>query len=160
MIVDSFHNGFKLIMKNIEELPNSLKLCYSSSVLQFLKTCKQEQHIYRNTKNMFQELSTHQMIVCTFRNYFTLDNIAKLSETLLILAVLEKLNFVRKSNIRKEEWKMHSSLNFQIWNRVRAACKQFFFRPTYFFKTDIHTQDEKKCRICNLEVLLSKWKWK
>ena len=66
------------------------------------------------------------MIPCTFRNYFTLNKIAKFSETLLILAVLENLNFVHNSNIRKEVWKMHSSLNFQIWNHVRAACKQFY----------------------------------
>ena len=41
MIVYSFHNGFKLIMENIGDvgkLPNSLKLCWSSPVLQFLKT--------------------------------------------------------------------------------------------------------------------------
>ena len=82
------------------------------------------------------------MFVCTFRNYFTLNKIAKFSETLLILAVLENLNFVHKSNIRKEVWKMHSSLNFQIWNHVRAACKQFYLGPFLYFcslrkKTDI-----------------------
>ena len=111
------------------------------------------------------------MTVCTFRNYFTLNKIAKFSETLLILAVLENLNFVHKSNIRKEVWKMHSSLNFQIWNHVRAACKQFYLSPFLYFrslrkKTDIFLENWhiyprwKEMPICNLEVLLSKWKWK
>ena len=111
------------------------------------------------------------MILCTFRNYFTLNKIAKFSETLLILAVLENLNFVHKSNIRKEVWKMHSSLNFQIWNHVRAACKQFYLGPFLYFcslrkKTDIFLKNWhiyprwKEMPICNLEVLLSKWKWK
>ena len=42
------------------------------------------------------------MIVGTFQNYFTLDKIAKFSEALLFLAVLENLNFVSKSNIEIE----------------------------------------------------------
>ena len=74
-----------------------------------LKLCKQEQCKDRNTKSTKQELSIHQMIVDTFQNYFTLDKIAKFSEALLFLAVLENLNSLSKSNIKIEIWK--------VWNR-------------------------------------------